>query len=133
MPKLLSLVICMALLTWLVVLGASLIRARAWTPKGLMLAFGNRDNLPPATPLAGRAGRAAANTFENLVFFAVLALAAQAAGATNERVLLGAQVFLWARVVYLPVYFAGIPFLRTGVWAVSVVGMAMMVLGMGMA
>lgn len=130
MPKLLSLVICMALLTWLIVVVASLIRAKAWTPKGLMLAFGNRDNLPPATPLAGRAERAAANTFENLVFFAVLALTAQAAGATNERVLLGAQVFLWARVVYLPVYFAGIPFLRTGVWAVSVVGMAMMVRGM---
>ena len=35
-----------------------------------------------------------------------------------------------SRVVYLPVYFAGIPFLRTGVWAVSVVGMAMMVTGM---
>ena len=130
MPKLLSLVVCMTVLTWLTVLVASLIRAKAWTPQGLMLAFGNRDNLPPATPLAGRAERAAANTLENLVFFAVLALAAQAAGATNERVLLGAQVFLWARVAYLPVYVAGIPFVRTGLWAVSIVGLALMVLGM---
>ncbi len=130
MPKLLSLVICMTLLTWLAVLLASLIRARAWTPKGLMLAFGNRDNLPEATPLAGRAQRAAANTFENLVFFAVLALTAQAAGATGERVLLGAQVFLWARLVYLPVYVAGIAFLRTGVWTVSIVGLGLMVAGM---
>ena len=133
MPKLLSLVVCMAVFTWLTVLVASLIRAQAWTPQGLMLAFGNRDNLPPATPLAGRAQRAAANTFENLVFFAVLALAAQAAGATGatgERVLLGAQVFLWARVVYLPVYVAGVPFLRTGVWAVSIVGLGLMVAGM---
>ena len=130
MPKLLSLVVCMALLTWLIVVVASLIRAKAWTPKGLMLALGNRDNLPPATPLAGRAERAAANTFENLVFFAVLALAAQAAGAANERVLLGAQVFLWARLAYLPVYVAGIPFLRTGIWAVSVVGLGLMVAGM---
>jgi uncharacterized MAPEG superfamily protein len=130
MPKLLSLVVCMTLLTWLVVIVASLIRARAWTPTGLLLAFGNRDNLPAATPLAGRAERAAANTFENLVFFAVLALAAQAAGATNERVVLGAQVFLWARVIYLPVYLAGIPFLRTGVWAVSVAGLGLMLAGM---
>jgi uncharacterized MAPEG superfamily protein len=130
MPKLLSLVVCMTLLTWVTVVVASLIRARAWTPKGLMLAFGNRADLPPATPLAGRAERAAANTFENLVFFAVLALAAQAAGATGERVLLGAQVFLWARVVYLPVYVAGIPFVRTGVWAVSIVGLGLMVAGM---
>ncbi len=130
MPKLLSLVVCMTLLTWLTVLAASLIRARAWTPKGLMLAFGNRDNLPEATPLAGRAQRAAANSLENLLFFAALALVAQVAGATNERVLLGAQIFLWARVVYVPVYVVGIPFVRTGVWTVSIVGLAMMVVGM---
>lgn len=130
MPKLLSLVVCMTLLTWLTVVAASLIRARAWTPKGLTLAFGNRDNLPEATPLAGRAQRAAANSLENLLFFAALALVAQAAGATNERVLLGAQIFLWARVVYLPVYVLGIAFVRTGVWAVSIVGLGLMVAGM---
>ncbi|MBI3349135.1 MAG: MAPEG family protein [Burkholderiales bacterium] len=130
MPKLLSLVVCMTVLTWLTAVVASLIRARAWTPKGLMLAFGNRADLPEATPLAGRAQRAAANTLENFVFFAALALTAQLAGATGERVLLGAQVFLWARLVYLPVYVAGIPFLRTGVWAVSVVGLGLMVAGM---
>ena len=130
MPKLLSLVVCMTLLTWLTVLVASLIRAQAWTPKGLMLAFGNRDNLPEATPLAARAQRAAANSLENLVFFAALALAAQAADAANERVLLGAQVFLWARVIYLAVYVLGIPFVRTGVWAVSIVGLGLMLAGM---
>ena len=130
MPKLLSLVVCMTLLTWLAVVVASLIRAKAWTPKGLMLAFGNRDNLPEATPLAARAQRAAANSLENLVFFAALALAAQAAGAANERVLLGAQVFLWARVIYLAVYVLGIPFVRTGVWAVSIVGLGLMLAGM---
>ncbi|MDR7270979.1 putative MAPEG superfamily protein [Pelomonas saccharophila] len=130
MPKLLSLVVCMTLLTWLTVVAASLIRARAWTPKGLMLAFGNRDNLPEATPLAGRTQRAAANSLENLLFFAALALVAQAAGATNERVLLGAQIFLWARVVYLPVYVLGIAFVRTGVWSVSIVGLGLMVAGM---
>lgn len=130
MPKLLTLVVCMAVLTWLTVVGASLIRARAWTPKGLMLAFGNRADLPEATPLAGRAQRAAANTLENFVFFAALALTAQLAGATGERVLLGAQVFLWARLIYLPVYVAGIPVLRTGVWAVSIVGLGLMVAGM---
>jgi len=130
MPKLMSLVVCMTVLAWLSALMASLIRARAWTPKGLMLAMGNRDHMPEATPLAGRAQRAAANTLENLLFFAALALAAQAAGAANERVLLGAQVFLWARVVFLAVYLAGIPYLRTAVWTVSIVGLGMMLIGM---
>ncbi|KQV88418.1 MAPEG family protein [Pelomonas sp. Root1237] len=130
MPKLMSLVVCMTVLTWLSALMASLIRARAWTPKGLMLAMGNRDHMPEATPLAGRAQRAAANTLENLLFFAALALAAQASGATGERVLLGAQVFLWARVAFLAVYLAGIPYLRTAVWTVSIVGLGMMLSGM---
>jgi uncharacterized MAPEG superfamily protein len=130
MPKLMSLVVCMTVLTWLSALMASLIRARAWTPKGLMLAMGNRASMPEATPLAGRAQRAAANTLENLLFFAALALVAQAAGVANERVLLGAQVFLWARVVFLAVYLAGIPYLRTVVWAVSIVGLGMMLMGM---
>ncbi|WP_457352050.1 MAPEG family protein [Roseateles sp. P5_D6] len=130
MPKLMSLVVCMTVLTWLSALMASLIRARAWTPKGLMLAMGNRDHMPEATPLAGRAQRAAANTLENLLFFAALALVAQASGATGERVLLGAQVFLWARVAFLAVYLAGIPYLRTAVWTVSIVGLGMMLMGM---
>jgi uncharacterized MAPEG superfamily protein len=130
MPKLLSLVVCTAVLTWLMLLVASLIRARAWTPKGLMLAFGNRADLPEATPLAGRAQRAASNTLENFVLFAALALTAQLAGATGERVLMGAEVFLWARIAYIPVYLLGVPFLRTAVWAVGVVGMGLMIAGM---
>jgi len=130
MPKLLSLVVCMAVLTWLMLLVASLIRARAWTPKGLMLAFGNRADLPEATPLAGRAQRTATNTLENFVLFAALALTAQLAGATGERVLLGAEVFLWARIAYIPVYLLGVPFLRTAVWAVGIVGMGLMIAGM---
>ncbi|MDE2430717.1 MAG: MAPEG family protein [Burkholderiales bacterium] len=130
MPKLLSLVVCMAVLTWLTVLVASLIRAGAWTPKGLMLAFGNRSNMPEATPLAGRAERTAKNTLENFVLFAALALVAHAAGATNARVTLGAEVFFWARLVFIPVYLIGIPFVRTGVWCVSIVGLGMMIAGM---
>lgn len=39
--------------------------------------------------------------------------------------LLGAQIFFWARLAYAFVYLAGIPWLRTGVWTVSVVGMAL--------
>jgi len=51
---------------------------------------------------------------------------AQAAGVLTPRVLTGAQLFFWARVVYVPVYWAGIPLLRTGVWAASIAGLVMM-------
>jgi uncharacterized MAPEG superfamily protein len=128
MTPVLELVVCMAILTWLTLLAAGLIRARAWTLAGTLLAFGNRDNLPQASPFAGRAERTACNTLENFVLFAAIALIAHAANATNPQVLLGAQIFVWSRVAFIPVYYAGIIYLRTAIWLVSIVGLAMMVL-----
>ena len=90
---------------------------------GLPALAGNRESLPVFTGWAGRAQRAQRNLVENLVVFAALVLVAVVAGKTNNMTLLGAQIFLWARVVYAAVYIAGIPWLRTGVWFVSVVGM----------
>ncbi len=127
MTPTLTLVIYMAILTWLTVLAAALIRTRGWTPSGTMLAAGNREGLPPATGFAGRAERTARNTFDNFVLFAAIALVAHAAGATSPRILTGAEVFFWARIVYIPVYYVGVPFVRTLVWTVSIVGLAMMV------
>jgi uncharacterized MAPEG superfamily protein len=124
----LKLVVCMAILTWLTLLAASLIRAKAWTLAGTLLAFGNRDNLPQATPFAGRAERTARNTLENFVLFAAIAWVAHAAGVTNPQVVLGAQIFVWSRVAFIPAYYLGIVYLRTGIWLVSIVGLAMMVL-----
>lgn len=117
-----------ALLTWVTILIASMVRTQGWTPKGLMLAFGNRDNLPPETPLAGRTERAARNTVDNLLLFAALALTAHAIGADGSQVETGAQVFFWARVAYVPVYMIGIPYLRTAVWTIGIVGLAMILL-----
>ena len=63
-----------------------------------------------------------------LVLFAALVLAVVVAGKTNNTTLLGAQIFLWARVAYAAVYIAGIPWLRTAVWGLSIVGLAMIFL-----
>lgn len=92
---------------------------------GLPALAGNREPPVEATAWAGRAQRAQRNMVENLLLFAPLVLVAVAAGRTNAMTLLGAQIFFWARVVYAGVYIAGIPWLRTGVWAVSVIGMAL--------
>ena len=90
---------------------------------GLPTLAGNREGLPELTGWAGRAQRAQRNMIENLVPFAALVLVAVAAGKTNDMTLLGAQIFFWARLAYTGVYIAGIPWLRTGVWFVSVIGM----------
>lgn len=95
---------------------------------GLPALAGNREGLPEIKGWAGRAARAHRNMIENLVLFAALVLIAVAGDRTNAMTLLGAQIFVWARLAYAVVYVVGIPWLRTGVWAVSVVGMAMIFL-----
>ena len=95
---------------------------------GLPMLAGNREGMPEIRGCGGRAARAHRNMLENLVLFAALVLAAVIAGKTNSTTLLGAQIFLYARIAYALVYIAGIPWLRTGVWGVSVVGLAMIFL-----
>lgn len=90
---------------------------------GLPALAGNRGGLPEIVGWAGRAQRAHRNMLESLVLFAALVLAAHVAGKANATTALGAQLFFWARLVYAGVYIAGVPWLRTGVWAVSIVGL----------
>jgi uncharacterized MAPEG superfamily protein len=78
---------------------------------------------------SGRADHTAKNTLEYFVLFAVLALAAHAVGA-ESRVMLGVDLFFWSRLVYIPVYYAGIAYARAAVQAVSIVSLAMMVLAL---
>ncbi len=63
------------------------------------------------------------------IFIGVIALAltAHAAGLETPRVLLGAQWFVAARLVYRPVYYLGIAYLRSLVWAAGVLGMGRVV------
>ena len=90
---------------------------------GLPMLAGNREGLAPCTGWAGRAQRAHHNMLESLVLFAALVLMAVVSGKTNAMTLLGAQLFFWARLAYAFVYLAGIPWLRTAVWLVSVIGL----------
>jgi uncharacterized MAPEG superfamily protein len=46
----------------------------------------------------------------------------------DQQATLGAQVFFWARLIYLPVYWAGITYVRSLIWGVGTVGLAMMLL-----
>ncbi|MFP6746702.1 MAG: MAPEG family protein [Alphaproteobacteria bacterium] len=85
---------------------------------------GNREGLTTSA-MAGRAKRAHINMLENLPLFAILVLVVHMAGLSTEQTVLGAQIFVIARLVYALVYIIGVPWLRTGIWTVSVVGMAM--------
>ena len=95
---------------------------------GLPMLAGNREGMPEIKGWGGRAARAHRNMIENLALFAVLVLVAVAAGKTNGTTLLGAQIFLYARIAYALVYLFGVPWVRTAVWGVSVAGLAMIFL-----
>ena len=109
MTRPLTLVVYMALLTWIVILVASMAKSRGWTFEGFKLAIGNREHMPTTAGLAGRMERTAANTMENFVFFAVLVLVAHVGGAAPARVALGAEIFFWARLVYVPAFSLWLP------------------------
>jgi len=129
MTALLELTMYFTVWTLLTVVMGGAIRNQEWTKEGRQIGLGNRDNLKEATPMGGRAERAAKNSIEAAVFFVPLALIANAAGMDAE-VMLGAQIAFWARIAYVPIYIAGIKYLRSFVWIVGVVGYAMMVAAM---
>ena len=91
-------------------------------------AIGPRDEAgPPSTRIGARLERALANFLETFVFFAAAVLMAQALGKHTATSALGAQLYFWARLAYVPTYAAGVPVLRTLVWAVSLVGIVLVV------
>jgi uncharacterized MAPEG superfamily protein len=95
---------------------------------GLPMLASNRDKMPPLTGWVWRAQRAHFNMLESLVLFAALVLVAVVANKTNQTTLLGAQLFFWGRVAYAAIYLAGIPWLRTGAWFVSLIGLVLIFL-----
>jgi uncharacterized MAPEG superfamily protein len=117
-----------AVLTLVMVLIAGVGKGQYWTMSGLIFGAGNRDNYPEQVPWAGRADRAAKNMMESMLIFVSLVAAAQGMGVSNDATTLGATLFFWARLVYFPVYVAGIEWVRTGVWAVGLVGLVIIML-----
>ena len=92
---------------------------------GLTTLAGNREALPAPSGWAGRAKRAHLNMLENLVLFAALVLIVAVTNKANATTALGAAIFFWARLAYAVIYVAGIAWVRTVAWFVSVIGMAM--------
>ncbi len=111
------------MLAWAILLGiAQLLLAAAFVTaqRGLKWNAGARDApLPPPAGVAGRLDRALRNFLETFPFFAAAVLAVGAMGKGSAHTALAAQLYFWARLAYVPLYAAGVPYLRSLVWAVS--------------
>ncbi len=122
------------ILAWTVVLGfvhivaashaASLQRGYRWTASA-------RDHeLAPLTGVAGRLDRALRNFSETFPLFAALLLAAQAIGRHSWLTEAGAILYFVARLAYLPLYAFGVPLVRSLVWNVAALGMALLLVAL---
>ena len=76
--------------------------------------------------VAGRLERALNNLLETYPAFIALALALALTGKTGGIAATGAVIWIIARVLYVIIYAAGIPVVRTVIWFASMVGLAMM-------
>ena len=93
---------------------------------GFMGLAGSRDDEVLTTGIGGRFERAYYNMLETFPVFAALVLVIQVTEAWTATSALAVQVYFWARVVYVPAYVLGVPFIRTVVWLVSMVGILML-------
>jgi uncharacterized MAPEG superfamily protein len=99
--------------------------------RGLEWNAGPRDQaLPPLTGIAGRHERALRNFIESFALFAAAVLIAHAANRHSTMTVVGAHLYFWGRVAYLPLYGMGIAYLRTLAWTVSAIGIVLFLLAL---
>ena len=85
------------------------------------------DALPPPNPVTGRLMRAQTNVEETFPIAIVALIGVVIAGKTSAMTALGGWIWLGARVIYLPLYWAGIPVIRTIVWGIGLAGLVIVI------
>ena len=110
----------------LVQIGAAAVAQTA--ERGLKWNAGPRDaESPPPGRFAGRLMRAQANLFETLPIFAAAVSMAHMAGQDGQLTALGAHLYFFGRLVYVPLYAFGVPYIRSLVWLVAAAGLIMVI------
>ena len=111
---------------------AQVLAAQAQVGLGMLVM--PRDDGPKLTGIAGRLERAQLNSIVAMALFAPAILILAQKGITTSTTLLAAQAFLIARILYVPIYAMGLPWVRTIVWLVGFLATALLYwLGLGTA
>lgn len=96
--------------------------------KGIGWALGPQDEKREPSLVAGRLERALTNYVYNLPAFVALAIMLAITGLNSETTALGAAIWFWARVAYVPAYASALPMARSIAWFVSLAGLVLMIL-----
>ncbi len=103
---------------------ASLQRGYRWT------ASSRDEETPPLRGVAGRLDRALRNFLETFPLFAAVVLVAHVSDTHNALTEWGALLYFGARLVYVALYAAGVPLMRSLVWNVATVGIILFVVAL---
>lgn len=94
---------------------------------GPMTLLGPRDNLPPRENVFGIRGERANHNFKETLPWALgLLILVQITAQANGLTALGAWIYFWARVAYLPIYVFGLPVIRSLAFGLSLAGLGLM-------
>jgi len=117
----------------LVVIVTILVQAEAGRIQlGLLALLKPRDDVPALTGIAGRLDRAQLNSIVAMALFAPAVLILGQKGISVSSTVLAAQIFLVARVLYVPLYAFGLAGVRTLVWFTGILATAWLYLiGLG--
>ncbi|WP_158747483.1 MAPEG family protein [Acidisphaera sp. L21] len=121
------------ILAWSIVLGLVHVLATgfvATAQHGAAYNAGPRDAQLPLTGVGGRVVRAFANYMQTWPFFAAAVLMAHVLDRHGWLTMLGCQLYIWARLIYVPLYAAGVPGLRSLAFTVAIVGIAMILVAL---
>jgi uncharacterized MAPEG superfamily protein len=101
---------------------ASFQRGYRWT------ASARDGEVPALTGVAGRLERALRNFLETFPVFIAGIFLAHVLGRETALSEWGAGLYFSARLIYLPLYAAGVPLLRSFVWNVAFIGIVLILL-----
>ena len=93
---------------------------------GNRFTVGPRDDEPEPVAIAGRAARAFRNYLETFPAFAALVLAIEVTKLHDSYSAVGAALYFWCRLAYLPAYLAGLVWVRTLIWNASAIGIVIL-------
>src|SRR5215218_2700574 len=100
---------------------ASLQRGYRWSPSPW------NEKVEPLRGVAGRLDRALRNFVETFALFAAVVLVAHVTDTHDALTEWGTRLYFWGRVAYVLLYAAGVPLIRSLVWNVAMIGIALVV------
>jgi uncharacterized MAPEG superfamily protein len=92
---------------------------------GNRYSVGPRDEDLRPTGIAGRLDRAQRNFLETFPVFVAAVLTIQYLGASSDLSRWGAVIYVAGRILFLPLYAAGLPWIRTFSWNAATLGLVL--------